>query len=81
MAVIKGLAGSVKGGNKRVLKSGPNDNVFLNFADHGAPGLIAFPSKNLYANDLINAFKYMHENNMYSQLVYYLEACESGSMF
>ena len=24
--------------------SGPNDRVFVNFADHGAPGLIAFPS-------------------------------------
>jgi hypothetical protein len=23
--------------------SGPNDNVFIFFADHGAPGLIAFP--------------------------------------
>lgn len=62
LAVIKGDVSSVKGGNKRVLKSGPNDNVFLNFADHGAPGLIAFPSKNLYASDLLNAFKYMYNN-------------------
>lgn len=23
----------------------------------------------------------MHDNNMYKKLVYYLEACESGSMF
>ncbi len=27
----------------RLLYSGPNDHVFVNFADHGAPGLIAFP--------------------------------------
>ena len=26
-----------------LLCSGPNDHVFVNFADHGAPGLIAFP--------------------------------------
>lgn len=31
-----------KGSNK-VIKSGPNDNVFVFFADHGAPGLVAFP--------------------------------------
>jgi legumain len=26
------------------MKSGPNDNVFVFFADHGAPGIIAFPN-------------------------------------
>ena len=25
------------------LNSGPNDNVFVYFSDHGAPGIIAFP--------------------------------------
>ena len=55
--------------------------VFLTFFDHGAPGLIAFPSKYLYASDLLSAFKTMYANKQYSQLVYYLEACESGSMF
>ena len=25
-------------------KSGPEDNVFVYFADHGAPGLVAFPN-------------------------------------
>lgn len=24
--------------------SGPNDYVFVNFADHGAPGFVAFPN-------------------------------------
>ena len=24
--------------------SGPNDHVFVNFADHGAPGIVAFPA-------------------------------------
>jgi len=31
-------------GSGKVLKSGPKDKVFVYFADHGAPGLIAFPS-------------------------------------
>ena len=25
--------------------SGPNDRVFVYFADHGAPGIVAFPEK------------------------------------
>jgi hypothetical protein len=28
----------------KVLQSGPNDDVFVFFSDHGAPGLIAFPT-------------------------------------
>lgn len=27
-----------------VFNSGPNDHVFVNFVDHGAPGLLAFPN-------------------------------------
>ena len=33
------------------------------------------------ATDLNNAIKYMHDHTMYSKLVLYIEACESGSMF
>lgn len=69
------------GGNGKVLKSNDKSKVFINFADHGAPGLIAFPSKYLYADDFNNAINYMHENKMYDKMVIYIEACESGSMF
>lgn len=65
-----------------VLKSKKNDNVFIYYSDHGATGLVAMPSgPPLYSNDLINALKYMYNNSMYNELVFYLEACESGSMF
>jgi legumain len=78
LAVLKGQKSATV---TKVLASGANDDVFLNFADHGAPGLIAFPSSYLYATDLLAALTYMHTNSMYGKLVYYLEACESGSMF
>ncbi|EGR26897.1 peptidase c13 family protein, putative [Ichthyophthirius multifiliis] len=82
LSVIQGNSTAVKGiGSGRVLTSGENDYVFLTFFDHGAPGLIAFPNNDLYASDLLKAFKKMHSKKMYKQLVYYLEACESGSMF
>ena len=37
-------------GNEKVLKSDSNSKVFVFFTDHGAPGLIAFPHKYLYAD-------------------------------
>ncbi|KAG9462367.1 hypothetical protein GDO78_014267, partial [Eleutherodactylus coqui] len=60
--------------------SGPNDNVFVYFTDHGAPGLLAFPSDDLHVEDLNVTIQYMYENKKYKKMVLYIEACESGSM-
>ncbi|XP_026155023.1 legumain [Mastacembelus armatus] len=80
LAVLKGDASKVKGGSGKVLKSGPKDNVFVYFTDHGAPGILAFPNDDLHVEDLQEAIKYMHENKKYKKMVFYIEACESGSM-
>ena len=37
--------------------------------------------KYLYADQLLDAFKYMNTNKMYNEMTVYFEACESGSMF
>jgi len=74
------LTGNSTGG-KKVLRSGPNDEVFIYFSDHGGPGMICFPYDVLYAHQLNDALKYMHKHKMYNSLVFYIEACESGSMF
>lgn len=79
LAALTGNSSVVAG--KPVLKSTANDNVFIYFSDHGAPNLIAFPSEYLYSDDLLAALKYMYTNRMYKKMVFYLEACESGSMF
>ena len=79
MSILKGDSAALKG--KKALKSNENSKVFVNFVDHGAPGLIAFPSSYLYANDFNSTITHMYENKMYEQLVLYIEACESGSMF
>ncbi len=71
----------IKYGSKKTLKSTSEDNVFVYFSDHGGVGLIAFPDSFLYANKLIQALTNMHSKKMYKKLVFYLEACESGSMF
>ncbi|XP_028251568.1 legumain [Parambassis ranga] len=80
LAVLKGDSSNVKGGSGKVLKSGPNDHVFVYFTDHGAPGILAFPNDELHVDDLQAAIKYMHENKKYKKMVFYIEACESGSM-
>eukprot|EP00927_Polykrikos_kofoidii_P054259 TRINITY_DN486_c0_g1_i5.p1 TRINITY_DN486_c0_g1~~TRINITY_DN486_c0_g1_i5.p1 ORF type:complete len:470 (+),score=68.47 TRINITY_DN486_c0_g1_i5:54-1412(+) len=68
-------------GDGKVLKSKADDHVFVYFADHGAPGLIAFPDEVLHKTNLQDTLKTMHTKSMFKQLVFYLEACESGSMF
>ncbi|XP_066463625.1 legumain [Eleutherodactylus coqui] len=81
LAVLKGDSKAVKGkGSGKVIKSGPNDNVFVYFTDHGAPGLLAFPSDDLHVEDLNVTIQYMYENKKYKKMVLYIEACESGSM-
>jgi len=81
LAVLSQNKSAINGGSGRVLETGPEDNLFIYFSDHGAPGLIAFPSEYLYATDLINTLKLMNEKKFYKEMVIYIEACESGSMF
>lgn len=68
-------------GDGKVLKSTSEDNVFITFFDHGAAGLIAFPSKEYHKKQLQSTLQQMADNKMFKKLVFYLEACESGSMF
>ena len=68
-------------GSGKTLESGPNDNVFVYFTDHGAKGLVAFGESVLKATDLNKAIKNMYDNKKYKNMVFYVEACESGSMF
>jgi legumain len=76
------IQGKTSGKATKVLKSTSKDNVFINFVDHGGTGIIAMPNGPYVKNtDLVSALQTMHSKNMYSKLVFYMEACESGSMF
>merc|ERR1711970_1568532 len=75
---VKVLTGT---GNGKVLKSTSADNVFVNFVDHGGVGLIGFPRTVMHKSELTGALQTMKEKGMFNRLVFYLEACESGSMF
>ncbi|XP_029453691.1 legumain [Rhinatrema bivittatum] len=81
LAVLRGDAAAVKDkGSGKVIKSGPNDHVFVYFTDHGAPGILAFPNDDLHVKDLNKTIDYMYQQKKYKKMVFYIEACESGSM-
>ena len=75
------LTGDEATAGGKVLKSTKKSRVFVNFVDHGGVNLIGFPSTTMHAKELMAALQTMHDTNMYKELVFYLEACESGSMF
>ena len=80
--VLQGAKDKLNGmGSGKVINSGPNDHIFVNFVDHGGPDLIAFPNEFLYGEDLMKVLKEMNNEKKFAKLVFYLESCESGSMF
>ncbi|KAI1701628.1 peptidase c13 family domain-containing protein [Ditylenchus destructor] len=81
LAVLSGDQSGVEGGNGRVLQSTSRDKIFVYFSDHGATGLIAFPDEVLTVKQLSHTLRQMHANQKYAEMTFYLEACESGSMF
>jgi len=82
LAVLKGEKPTCTGNcSGKVLNSGPNDHVFINLVDHGADSLFAFPNDILSSDQLQTALNNLHDKKKYEKLVFYLESCESGSMF
>merc|ERR1712048_1533564 len=72
------LTGSASG---KKLESTSQDNVFVFFADHGAPGLIGFPNDVMHKEDFQTTLQTMSDKKMFNKLTFYLETCNSGSMF
>ncbi|KAK3917205.1 Legumain [Frankliniella fusca] len=82
LAVLTGDKNAISGvGSERVIESGPKDHIFINFVDHGAPGFLCFPNDELHAKLLESTLESMAYSNKFSKMVFYVEACESGSMF
>ena len=76
------LTGDNKTAQGPVLKSNKKSKVFIYYADHGAPGFVGMPSGGyLYADKLAESIKKMEDKGMFKELVFYMEACEAGSMF
>ncbi|RZF32682.1 hypothetical protein LSTR_LSTR004110 [Laodelphax striatellus] len=80
--ILKGNKEALAGiGSGRVIESGPNDHIFINFVDHGGPGVLYFPNEELMADELISNITEMAYYKKFGKLVLYVEACFAGSMF
>ncbi|KNA12703.1 hypothetical protein SOVF_123500 [Spinacia oleracea] len=81
-AVLLGNKNAVKGGSGKVIDSKPNDRIFIYYSDHGGPGVLGMPNMPfLYGKDFIEVLKKKHALKSYKEMVIYIEACESGSVF
>jgi len=68
-----------------VLKSTAKDHVFVYYADHGGVGILGVPTGvaggYIHAKDINKAIEKLQKKGGYKELLFYLEACESGSIF
>ncbi|XAR70813.1 Legumain [Bertholletia excelsa] len=80
-AVILGNKTAIKGGSGKVVDSGPNDRIFIFYTDHGGPGVLGMPGGVLFADDLVGVLKKKHALGGFKSMVFYVEACDSGSIF
>ena len=81
LAVLSGDQSIVPRGYP-VLKSGPNDRVFIGFFDHGGPQILGTPvGPYITRLALLNTLDTMFRKKMFKELIFYVEACEAGSMF
>ncbi|KAL0327510.1 UNVERIFIED_CONTAM: Vacuolar-processing enzyme [Sesamum angustifolium] len=84
-AVLLGNKTAVKGGSGKVVDSGPNDHIFIYYTDHGGPGVLVFLTPSnltlmFLALEVIYTLLLIYYVVIHVQ-VFYLEACESGSIF
>lgn len=67
---------------RKIINAESDDRIFVFYSDHGAPGLLGMPSGDfLYADQLHAAVLDRHRRRGFKEMVLYIEACESGSMF
>ena len=65
-----------------VLKSNSDSRVFVYYTDHGGVGLIADPTGDMiYADELNSTLQNAKTNGMFKELVFYVDADETGSLF
>ncbi|XP_065220540.1 legumain-like [Planococcus citri] len=82
LKVLQGKKSLMSGiGSGKVIESGPDDYIFVNFADHGGDHILCFPNDVLHSKDLISALNNMTDEKRYNKMFLYIEACEAGSMF
>ncbi|KAK7154552.1 hypothetical protein R3I94_007771 [Phoxinus phoxinus] len=71
-----------KSKNRKVIESGPDDNIYVYMTGLGTEVGFQFPDKSvLYPDALIDAIKDMHAVKKFSKMVIYMDSDYSGLMF
>ena len=50
------------------MASGPDDTIFVNFADHGGPGILCFPNDDLSVKDLNTALVSLSQQKKFKKV-------------
>eukprot|EP00727_Mastigamoeba_balamuthi_P010112 m51a1_g5723 hypothetical protein (478) ;mRNA; r:1109858-1111604 len=70
------------GGSGKTLGSTSADHVFIFYSDHGDMGSLRFPGKaSMSGERVVATLKQMYDKQKYGVLVFFVEACEAGSVF
>eukprot|EP00771_Trimastix_marina_P000620 gnl/Trimastix_PCT/164.p1 GENE.gnl/Trimastix_PCT/164~~gnl/Trimastix_PCT/164.p1 ORF type:complete len:404 (-),score=155.89 gnl/Trimastix_PCT/164:121-1332(-) len=83
LSILKGDKEAMAGkGSGRVIESGPDDEVMVYYVDHGNDYIVGFPHGGvLYSDELMSTLNKMYSDGKFKQMLFYLGACHSGSMF
>ena len=65
----------------KVFHTTEKDTIFIYYSDHGFVGGVGCGSDRITTEQMQGALKDLHANNRYDKLAFFLEACESGSVF
>ncbi|KAK8813086.1 hypothetical protein WA158_002678 [Blastocystis sp. Blastoise] len=68
-------------GDADTMKKLTEDTIFVYYMDHGGPGSCEVGHAQLKATVLMDTIQKMYNAKKYKKLVFYFEACYSGSMF
>jgi len=79
LSILKGE--EMKVGSMKSLNSGPDDNVFVFYDDHGDFDELGFPDRVIHSEEIKDVIDTMISKKMFKNLVFYVEACFSGSLF
>ena len=67
--------------NPKVFHTTEDDTLFIYYSDHGYEGGVGCGNDRISTKQMQDALKDLHENKRYGKMAFFLEACESGSVF
>ena len=67
--------------NPKVFHTKEDDTIFIYYSDHGYPGGVGCGTSRITTQELQAVLTGLHDRNAYSKMAFFLETCQSGSVF